>query len=128
MTITDVNPGFTDEGAFSPDNLIVGGEQIQTFDRVLITGQNLVRGALLGRITASGKYNLSLSAAVDGSEVPVAILVQDTDATAADVVTPLYFSGSFNRRAITYGTAHTWDTVKEALAARGIFLKETVPA
>ncbi|HEY8732269.1 MAG TPA: head decoration protein, partial [Candidatus Limnocylindria bacterium] len=60
------------------DALIAGDTDSIISEKItLITGQNLARGAVLGKITASGKYTLSLSAAVDGSQVPDRILAQD---------------------------------------------------
>lgn len=50
----------------------------------LITGQNIKSGTVLGKITASGKYTLHNNAASDGSEVAVAISLNDVDATSAD--------------------------------------------
>jgi len=106
------------------DRLIAGHQQLETDVGVLILGQNLLRGAVLGKITGSGKLNLSLSAAADGSQTPFAILAHDTDATAADNnSTPLYLTGDFNDNAITLGAGHTAASVKDALRDRGIFLK-----
>lgn len=42
-------------------------------------------GTVLGKVTATGKYKVSLSAAVDGSQNPVAILVGDSQGNAKDV-------------------------------------------
>ena len=108
---------------YNPDRL-VAGDPGQALPRkiTLITGQNLVRGAVLGKITASGKYNLSLSAAVDGSQTPDAILAEDCDATAADKETVAYFTGPFNQSRVTLGAAHTVDTIREGLRAKGIHL------
>lgn len=50
----------------------------------LVTGQNLPAGAVLGKITASGKYTAVAPAANDGSEVAVAVLFDNVNATAAD--------------------------------------------
>ena len=108
------------------DNLLAGDFPIVTESITLVSGENRTRGALLGKVTASGKYKLSLSAAVDGSQTPVAILGRDTDASAADVVTVGYFSGEFNQNELTYGTGHTAATVKANLQARSIFLKDTI--
>ena len=120
------DPQFNTENAVV-DRLIASDTQLETDTGVLITGQNLVRGAVLGKITASSKLNLSLSAAVDGSEVPYAILAEDTDATAADVSeTPIYLAGAFNSNALTIGTAHTVASIKDGLRAIGIWLKEQV--
>jgi hypothetical protein len=120
-------PSFASTG-YTPDRLIAGGP-IKTGTGVLITGQNLARGALLGKITASGKLTLSLSAAGDGSQVPFAILAEDTDATGADTANVgIYLAGEFNEDRIVYGAAHTKDTVRDGLRDLGIFLKDPVPA
>lgn len=120
------DPQFNTESAVV-DRLIASDSDLVTDDGILITGQNLTRGALLGRITASGKLILSLSAAGDGSQVPVAVLAKDTNATAADVSeTPIYVAGSFNHNAVTFGTAHTLASTKIALQALGIYLKDVV--
>lgn len=104
------------------DKLIAGEENLISRQITLITGQNLARGAVLGKITASGKYNKSLSAAVDGSEVPDAILAEDCDATAADKLTVAYFRGDFHEGALDIGTAHTVASIREGLRAKGIYL------
>lgn len=88
----------------------------------LLAGQNLKRGALLGKVTASGKYVLSLAASSDGSQAPVEVLVHDTDATAGDVETLAYDRGDFNQAAMTFGTGHTPASVRDGLRALGIFI------
>ncbi len=50
----------------------------------LITGQNLTLGAVLGKITASGKYTAVAHSASDGSQTAAAVLLADVDATSAD--------------------------------------------
>lgn len=76
----------------------------------------------------SGKYVLSLAAATDGSQTPVAILAEDANATSADVTTVAYLTGEFNSAAMTFGSGHTAASVKDALADRGIFLKTNLTA
>ena len=88
----------------------------------LASGQNLKRGALVGRITGGGKYTLSLSASSDGSEVPVGVLCHDTDASAADAETIVYVRGDFNQAAMTFGTGHTPASVSDVLRSAGILL------
>lgn len=51
---------------------------------VTVTGGNYGAGAVLGKITASGKYKLHDPAAADGSETAAAVLFGPVDATAAD--------------------------------------------
>lgn len=109
------------------DRLIASDSQLETETATLISGQDLTRGALLGKITSGGKLNLSLSGAVDGSEVPYAVLAEDTDASAGDITeVPIYIMGAFNTNAMTIGTAHTVASVKDALRALGILLKGQV--
>ena len=115
------------EQPLDPNDLIIPSKDLYSDDVTILTGQNLIRGALLGKVTASSKYVLSLSAAGDGSEVPVAVLARDTDATAADVGSPVYKAGGFAKQRMTIGTGHTFDSVKDDLAARGIFLYDAVP-
>jgi hypothetical protein len=117
--------GYTTED-WSPDNLIAGPYPLVTREITLITGQDLSRGALLGKITDGGKYTLSLSASEDGSETPIAILAKDTDASLADVETIAYIAGEFNENAMTFGDDHTADTVRDDLRALNMYLKAPV--
>lgn len=113
-------------GNFSPDNLIAGDYPLKAIEITLITGQNLTRGALLGKITASGKYTLSLSEASDGSQKPVAVLCDDIDASTSDWKGTAYIKGEFNKNAMTIGTGHTYDSVKDALYQKGIILRDSI--
>jgi len=100
---------------YSPDNLIAGHTpQIATDTGTLITGQNLARGAVLGRIAASGKLTQCDNAAVDGSDVPVAILVEAIDASAADKVCQLYVGGCFHSDELVWHASFNTDPEKVA--------------
>ena len=62
-------------------------EAHQNFNREVVTmisGQDLVAGTVLGKITASGKYTLHNNAGGDGSEVAIAVLLFDCDASGGD--------------------------------------------
>jgi hypothetical protein len=50
----------------------------------VLSGENLEPGAVLGKVTVSGKYKELDPAAVDGSEAAAAILYDAVDASAAD--------------------------------------------
>jgi hypothetical protein len=50
----------------------------------VLSGQILSAGAVLGKVTASGKYKVLAPAADDGSEVAAAILYGAVDASAGD--------------------------------------------
>ncbi len=109
------------------DGLVVGDFPIMTDRRTLVTGENLVRGTLLGKITASGADNGKLKQCAttntDGSETPHSILMIDTDASAADVVTDIYLSGEFAEHKITFATGDDLDDFKDQLRDISIFIK-----
>lgn len=115
-------------GSYSPDNLLAGYSVPAVTESIVLDDGNLQRGALLGKITASGKYVLSLAAAEDGSQTPVAILADDADATSADVTTVAYISGEFSPGAITFGAGHTAASVKDGLRNLNIYLMTNQPA
>ena len=50
----------------------------------LLAGTSYPVGAVLGRVTASGKYKLSTSGGSDGAQTATAVLLYATDASAAD--------------------------------------------
>lgn len=119
------------ETSKSWDNLIAGDFPRKTIAVTIASGDGeQPRGALLGKITSSGKYILSLSAAGDGSEAPIAVLAEDVDATAADVETVAYISGEFNGAAMTFGTGHDADSVSNTFIEDGrpIYIRDAEPA
>ncbi|EHD21316.1 MULTISPECIES: head decoration protein [Brenneria] len=118
------------QDTFIPDQLIAGPLQLVTDTVTILTGESASykRGTVLGRITASGKYTLSLPVATDGSEDPVAILVDDADATAADVTADVYLMGEFNATRITYNDSWVLADLKAALRPHSIFLKDVIEA
>jgi hypothetical protein len=120
--------GFTNQGSYTPDNLIAGEYPRVARVVTIASGVNLAQGALLGKITASGKFKLSASAATDGSEVPDAILAEAANATATDVQAVVYFSGEFNESALSLGAGHTLASVKAGLRDRNIYLRTNQPA
>ena len=62
----EVNPNFTRESV------------------TLLAGTNYPVGAVLGRITASGKYKLATSGGTDGAQTAAAMLLYSVDASDAD--------------------------------------------
>lgn len=118
----DYKASFASE-TYAPDRLVAGNHHLLIGRSItVVSGQNLVRGAVLGKITTGGKYTLSLSAASDGSQTPDLILAEDCDASAGDKTALAYVRGDFNANALTIGTAHTVDSITEGLRAKGITL------
>ncbi len=115
--------GFTNQGDYTPDNLLAG--EYPRLERLvtIAAGADLAKGAVLGRITASGKFKLCASASSDGSQTPDAILAEKASAAGADVQAVVYFSGEFNENALTLGAGHTLDAVRLTLKAKSIYLR-----
>jgi hypothetical protein len=85
----------------------------------VITGGDYTKGTILGRITASGKLTAYDSGASDGSEEPVGVLLEDTDAASADVVAAVGFAGVYIRSE----TTGIDDAAVLALEPKGIYFK-----
>jgi len=122
-------PG-TFDATYLPDQLIAGVYPRVT-GNVTLAGSNgvLVRGTVLGAVTASGKYIPAASAATDGSQNPVAILADTYNTTSGDVVgAGVYLTGEFNVNAVTLGTGLTAAAATAALRPLSIFLKSAVSA
>ncbi|HFN0788397.1 TPA: head decoration protein [Klebsiella variicola subsp. variicola] len=112
---------------FVPDQLVVSTLQLVT-DSGTITGGTFLRGTVLGKITASGKYTESVKTATDGSQNPVAILVDNVDASTTDQNGGLYLMGEFNQNRIVYDNTWTVADLKSALRPLAIFLKDSLQA
>lgn len=122
-------PASFSSAAFSEDKLIAGNAHLLVGKKVtLVSGQNLARGAVLGKITANSKYNLSLAAASDGSQTPDLILAEDCNASSGDKEALAYSRGDFNINGLTIGTGHTAASIAEGLRAKGIVLVPAQPA
>jgi len=123
-----MNPGHAgyETESFDPTDILAGNYPLADLPIVLASGQNGKRGWVIGKITASGKYVLSLAAAEDGSQTPVGILAFDQDASAADRNASMYLSGEFDQDALIYGAGHDAASVKAAFANKPIFLKKCI--
>ena len=123
--MTDKHLATASKAANSPDanELFAGSTDLIVTRKVtLAQGQQLKRGALLGKLTAGGKYKLSASAASDGSQKPSAVLVHNHDTTDGDAEATVYVRGNFNAAAMTFGAGHTADSVRDELHALGIVI------
>lgn len=91
--------GISDLGTGSIDNTIFAGAHgnMQVANIVVVSGQNLTKGTLLGKITASGKYKKLDTTAVDGSQTLVGILGIDCNASGGDEKAYMYVHGEFNK-------------------------------
>lgn len=67
-------------------------------------------------------YKLSLATATDGSQIPDAILAEDTIALTDNQPTVVYLAGEFNANAITFGAGHTLESIRDVLRGKDIHL------
>jgi len=89
----------------------------------IAAGQTLLAGSVLGHHTTNGNLVLSLAAAGDGSETPMAILPEDLDTTGGAQIYHVYVEGYFNETALVYGTGHDANSVRLPLRNGGIYLQ-----
>jgi hypothetical protein len=118
-------PGIRSD-VYVPDQLIAGSLPLVTEPITLAAG-TLPRGAVLGR-QKDGAYVLSVKDAKDGSQRPIAILVDEADASAGPVSAGAYLMGEFNEAAVTFDASWNLTTLTPALREVSIFLKNPVTA
>ncbi len=122
------DPNFGNVNAFTQENLFAGDFPRHTDTVTIAAGETLTAGAVLGEVTADGTFKLSVAAATDGSETPIAILQNDVDASAGAIKAAVWFTGCFNEDAVQFGAGHDKSTAKPGLRSRSLFLKPVVGA
>lgn len=117
---------FTSE-TYTPNNLFAGDAPIRTLPVTVLSGQNLPAYSVVGKISTSGKYVLSVVGAGDGSESPDGILVNTVDASSGDTQGIIYIAGDFNYNSLNVDVSHDIDSIRESFVttrARSIYLSE----
>ena len=117
------------EGTYAGEAII--SEANGTRSRAEITvlsGQNLTAGAVIGKVTASGKYKVYTVGATDGSESAIAILFDAVDASSADTTGVILARDmEANVNALVWGATVTTqghkDTAIASLATVGIIVR-----
>lgn len=74
----------------------------------------------------SGKMKPAVKTALDGSAVPVAILTDDVDATAADKKCGVYLTGMFNKNALIKDASYTLAELEVLMRPLSIFFRNSV--
>lgn len=108
------------------DGLFAGTEVTPLTAAVTIASGagKLLRGTVLGVITAGGKCVAVDSSKDDGSQSPKYILANDVDAAGADAVTVAYKTGVYRKDSLIFGGTDTAATHEEALRLLSIHMKE----
>ncbi len=108
---------------YTPDQPLLASDFPTITEVVTIAaGEVLSAGSVLGKVTSSGEYKLSASAATDGSQTPARVLAEDVDASAGATQAVVYRVGHLIASALTFGAGHTADTTRDGLAAKGLYI------
>lgn len=113
---------------FVPDQLVSGPLQLVTDSVIIGVSGVLKRGTVLGAITVTGLFVPSKKSATDGSESPVAILVDDVDTTTVVQTGGVYLMGEFNQNRLIFDASWTAAELKAALRPLAIFLRDSIQA
>jgi len=119
------NLGVNTIGQMQPQEILAGDFPNSTEEATIASGQNLKKGSVLGKATATGTYKLVDSTAEDGSETPYCVLMEDVDATAGAKAGAAYLTGEFIRTKLIFGGSDTWQTHLTAARQNSIFFKES---
>jgi hypothetical protein len=112
--------------SLSYDNLIAGLQKdIVTRPATIRLGEAFSRGAILGRLTATGKWQeAQFSNLSNFSDLGVAS--EAVDSTAGEVTTDVFVEGEFSENGVQFFYSNTADDWREALAGHGIYLRKTI--
>ena len=110
---------------FASDRQLIVTEQVKriflfgnttvdgTYKNITAGLETVKMGQVMGKVTATGKWVICKSAAVDGSAIPRAVSSEEiTDATAAqEVLVSLIDGGEINKAGLVFNGADTLDTL-----------------
>lgn len=114
----------------APNNLRAGSSDWIVETAVVASGEGILgAGAVLGKITESGQYAYANSAGTDdGRRSGTRVLLEDIDATDADVTCTVLRMGEVNENALDFGGTDDVDNHRATLDAAGIILRNSVEA
>lgn len=117
---------FFDEGSLTYDNLIAGSQQpLVTRPAIVVIGEAFSRGALLARVTATGKWkeaNHADTASYDG----YGIATSAVDSTGGEQTSDVFIKGEFAENAVSFFYGNTADDWREQLLVGDIILRKTI--
>lgn len=112
---------------FSYENLIAGEQKdIVNLPGTVRISEAFSRGALLGRLTATGKWQVIDE---DGAAAcnMFGIATEAVDTTAGtEVLTSIFVEGEFNENHVIFAYADTADDWRVLLQAKNIYLRKSV--
>jgi hypothetical protein len=118
--------GVTDEGSFSPDQLIAG--KTITAGVTIKSGLTLTRGTLVYLKSGDSQYSAYDGGTLTALPSLLGILVEDIDTTGGAASVAVYIAGSFNTSMVTVASGGTLATVRERLALQSLYLYDPIVA
>jgi hypothetical protein len=110
-------------GTVLADNLVLSDLPWVT-RTVTIASGTIVRGCVVGMITISGEFVACDHTAIDGSENPRGVLLEDCDASAATVDVGIYSTGYFYGDGLTFGGTSVLADLREAMELNGLHVRD----
>lgn len=108
-----------------PQMAMMAGDFPRRYATVTIAaGEVLAAGSVLGEVTASEEFKLSVAAAEDGSEKPSVVLWEAVDASEGTVGAEVQLTGDLRAAALTLGEGHTVGSVRKALRPLSLFVHD----
>lgn len=109
---------------YQPAPFILGG--LVAFDSgTLSSGQNLERGTVIGRVSASGELVESQQDATNGSQVPVGVLNHDADASGGAINVVFAKGGDLDKTQVKFHTS--WSATEQLAAFDGTPISLVTP-
>lgn len=109
---------------YQPAPFILGG--LVAFDSgTLASGQNLERGTVIGRVSATGNLVESEQDATDGSQIPVGVLNHDADATSAAMNVVYAKGGDLDKTQVSFHSS--WSAIEQLAAFDGTAISLVTP-
>jgi hypothetical protein len=119
--------GITDEGTFSPDQLVAGDDAVSV-GVTLKTTLKLSRGTLVYLKSGETQYEAYDGGTLTALPSLLGILVNDVDTTGGAASVSVYISGEFNTSAVTVASGGDLATVRSRLALQSLYLRDAVAA
>lgn len=110
--MSDIYAGSSYE-EFSPAPFVLGG-LIAFESGTLASGQDLEKGAVIGRVAATGLLIESVQSASDGSQNPVGVLNHDCDASGGNESCMFVKGGELDASQVAFHTS--WSAAQQQAA------------
>jgi hypothetical protein len=103
--MSDIHAGSAYD-TYQPSPFLLGG-LVSFGGGTVSSGQNLVKGDVIGRVATSGELIKSVQTATDGSEIPIGVAAHNCDATSAAKATVYIKGGDLDASMVNFDASFT---------------------